>query len=67
MNAAQIESNCVNANIAIARSWLTRSKCCSSSVECIPHVVVRTFLTNVEALEYRGLGPVALLFKNSSG
>ena len=48
MNAAHIKRNCLNANIRIAQSWL--SKWGANLVVCIPHVVEKMFFTNVEAL-----------------
>ena len=47
MNAAQIEGNCMNANIAIARRSL--SKFGANVALCIC-VVAKTLFTNVEAL-----------------
>ena len=46
MNAAQIKCNCMNANIAIARRWL--SKGYSNFAACIPHVVAKMSFTNSE-------------------
>ena len=48
MNAAQIECNCLNVNIAITQRWL--SKRGANSVVWIPHVVAKMYFTNVEAL-----------------
>ena len=35
VNASEIECNCVNANLAIAQTWL--SECCVNAEACIPH------------------------------
>ena len=48
MDAAEIECYSVNANIVIARRWL--SKCCVNVLACMQHVIVKMSFTNVEAL-----------------
>ena len=47
---AQLECNYANANIAIARRWLSKPECSANLVACIPHVVAKMFLTHVAAL-----------------
>ena len=48
MDAAEIECYSVNANIVIARRWL--SLCGVNVVACMQYVIVKMFFTNVEAL-----------------
>ena len=50
MNAAQIKCNCVDANIALAPSLLSKCYCGANLVACILHMVAKMFFTTLEAL-----------------